>query len=177
MNLTGWAIPTATDIAFALDVLVLLESRGPVTLKVLLSAVAVIDDLGAIIIIALFYTDHLRIAMLATAALDIAVLAALNLCGARNIGAYLLIGIDWGKVPGQVALGIAELPEGVDWRIFSGMAMLCGIGFTMSRFIGKPAFEEQMATYAAAVRMGVLGGSLCAAILGILILRGNTKND
>jgi len=260
--LQGWAIPTATDIAFALGVLALMGSRVPVTLKVLLSAVAVIDDLGAIIIIALFYTDHLSVAMLAAAGLGIAALAALNFCGVRNIGAFLLIGIvvwlavlksgvhatlagvavamfipgkrdaagnsplatlehalrswviyaivpvfafanagvaltgiDWGKFPVDIALGIscgllfgkaigvflacwlavkigvAELPERVNWRMLSGMAMLCGIGFTMSLFIGTLAFEEQMATYAAAVRIGVLGGSLCAGILGIFTLR------
>lgn len=266
----GWAIPTATDIAFALGVLALLGSRVPATLKVLLSAVAVIDDLGAIVIIAMFYTDHLSLSMLAAAAAGIAGLLALNLAGVRNIGAYLLVGIvvwiavlksgvhatlagvavamfipatassssahghapletlehalkpwviyaivpvfafanagvaltgiEWSTFPGAVALGIAaglvagktigvfavswltvkmgvaELPEGVSWPMLLGMALLCGIGFTMSLFIGTLAFEQNMGTYAAALRIGVLGGSLCAGVLGMLLLRHSTKS-
>jgi len=269
----GWAIPTATDIAFALGILALLGSRVPPALKILLTAIAVIDDLGAIIIIALFYTDNLSGSMLAAAAGGIAVLFALNAGKVRNIGVYLVVGLfiwvavlksgvhatlagvvvalfipadardgaresplatlehalqPWvmyaivptfafanagvallgasgegfpagvsiaialGLVAGKtigvfglswlaVKLRIAELPEGVDWRFMLGMAMLCGIGFTMSLFIGTLAFENldaaQSLAYGAAVRMGVLGGSLVAAIAGVVLLKLALRNS
>lgn len=92
-NLAGWAIPAATDIAFALGVLALLGSRVPVALKALLLAIAVIDDIGAIVIIALFYTPGVELAMLAAAA---AVLVTLALIGRAKVGSslpYVLLGI------------------------------------------------------------------------------------
>ena len=90
--LSGWAIPAATDIAFALGVLALLGSRVPVELKIFLLALAIIDDLGAIIIIALFYTSQLSFNVLAIAALGVLALAYLNYRGLQRTSAYLVIG-------------------------------------------------------------------------------------
>ncbi|HEY1843277.1 MAG TPA: Na+/H+ antiporter NhaA [Buttiauxella sp.] len=89
----GWAIPAATDIAFALGILALLGNRVPVALKVFLMALAIIDDLGAIVIIALFYTSDLSLLSLAVAAGAIAVMVLLNACNVRRTGLYILVGL------------------------------------------------------------------------------------
>jgi Na+:H+ antiporter, NhaA family len=253
--LRGWAIPAATDIAFALGILVLLGSRVPASLKIFLTAVAIIDDLGAILIIAFFYTDKLSLAALAGAGVGIAVLLLLNRLRVMAIGPYVLVGLviwvfvyksgihatlagvitalaiplDDGKggspleraehalhpwvafavlpmfafanagvllqsVPLGIAAGLvlgkavgvfgaswllikfagARLPAGAGWASFFGVCVLCGMGFTMSLFIGGLAFEGQGADYETQLKIGVLGGSLLAGVLGsLMLLRGN----
>jgi Na+:H+ antiporter, NhaA family len=258
--LRGWAIPTATDIAFALGVLVLLGSRVPASLKVFLTAVAILDDLGAILVIAFFYTSQLSTSMLAAAALGVLALVVLNRCKVTSIGPYVVVGlIIWlcvlksgihatlagvitalaiplsdGKggsplksaehalhpwvafavlpmfafasagvslqginaslftqtVPLGIALGLvagkaigvfsaswllirfagAQLPAQSSWPQFFGVCALCGVGFTMSLFIGSLAFEDVGAGYAVQVKLGVLGGSVVAALVGVGIL-------
>jgi NhaA family Na+:H+ antiporter len=259
--LRGWAIPTATDIAFAVGVLAILGSRVPASLKAFLLALAIIDDLGAIIIIAVFYTSDLSMLSLGLAAIGICVLIALNASGVTRVAPCALVGIfiwvcvlksgvhatlagvvvalaiplhgadesgasplerlehnlaPWvlfgvmplfafanagvslsgmslgsifEPIPLGVALGllvgktagifgavwaavrwqVASAPEGATWDQVLGVAMLGGIGFTMSLFIGMLAFPDP--AYAAPLRLGVLVGSLLSAIGGYLLLR------
>ncbi|CDX26436.1 sodium-proton antiporter [Mesorhizobium sp. ORS 3324] len=263
--LSGWAIPTATDIAFALGVLSLLGSRVPASLKVFLTALAIIDDLGAVIIIALFYTSGLSLAYLAAAFAAIAVLVALNRMRVMHLLPYLVLGaVLWvlvlksgvhatlagvalaltiplerspgighdqehsplhrlehglhslvpfivipifgfanagvplgglsfaalvepltlgvaaglvvGKLVGVFAssgiairLGLADLPAHAGWLHMLGISLLCGIGFTMSLFIGLLAFANDAALQDA-VKVGILAGSLVAALLGAAVL-------
>lgn len=264
-TLRGWAVPAATDIAFALGVLSLLGSRVPASLKVFLTAVAILDDLGAVAIIALFYTTDLSFAMIGFAVLALGALAALNRLGVLRIWPYLLIGaVLWccvlrsglhptlagvalafaiplrrtparpddresplhvlehalqpwvaflivpifgfanagvslagvdraalfGPVPLGIALGLflgkqlgvftsslaairvglADLPANATWAQFYGVALLCGIGFTMSLFIGLLAFPLSSAL-TDATKIGVLAGSLASAFTGALLMR------
>ena len=92
-TLGGWAIPAATDIAFALGALALVGSRAPAALKIFLLALAVLDDLGAIVVIALFYTSNLSLGALGIAAAGFAVLLAMNLLGVKRIGLYIVVGL------------------------------------------------------------------------------------
>jgi NhaA family Na+:H+ antiporter len=271
VHLSGWAIPAATDIAFALGVLALLGDRVPASLKVLLTAVAVLDDLGAVAIIAFFYTSDLAFGALALAIAGLAVLILLNRMKVAALWPYLLIGgaiwyfvllsgvhatlagvavaltIPMRAAPGRpddvesplhrlehrlqpwvaylivpifgfanagvslaglspamlldsLPLGIAaglflgkqvgvfaaiwlctrlrlaDVPAGAGWGQVYGMSVLCGIGFTMSLFIGNIAFQEGSAA-TDAVKMGVLMGSIASAALGWLVMRNSSRES
>jgi Na+:H+ antiporter, NhaA family len=261
---SGWAIPAATDIAFALGVLAILGSRVPTSLKIFLTALAILDDLGAIIIIALFYTSDLSLMMLGAAALCLVVLVALNRFGITALLPYLIVGaVLWffvlksgihatlagvalaltiplqadpkktraedaplhrlehalhkpvayaiipifglanagvslsglsldailsplplgialglfiGKQAGVYAfselairLNLADVPAGATRLQCYGVALLCGIGFTMSLFIGALAFPDQP-ELSDATKIGVLMGSALSALAGYLLL-------
>lgn len=262
----GWAIPMATDIAFAVGVVALLGKQVPVPLKVFLLALAIIDDLGAIIVIALFFSGGLSMKALAVAAVAIAVLILLNrlrvghpctylvvgtiLWGAvlksgihatlagvivgfciplygrdgnrplhefehiispwcsffilplfafANAGVYLgnvdfsmifsplPLGIGLGLLVGKtlgvfsfsyisVKLGIAKLPNRVYFKQIFAIAVLCGIGFTMSMFLAGLAFEgESDSVVHTLSRLGILLGSSASAIIGYLLLKKATS--
>jgi NhaA family Na+:H+ antiporter len=258
-TLRGWAIPAATDIAFALGVLLLLGKRVPTSLKLLLSAVAVLDDLAAIVIIAAFYTESLSFAMLGLSLACVGLLALFNRLGVMRVTPYAIVGVvlwvcvlksgvhatlagvatalaipmrdsaghsplvqlehglsPWvafgvvpvfafanagvslggleegalttplalgiiaGLVAGKavgvflfgslgVALGLARLPARASLVHFAGVAFLCGIGFTMSLFIGNLAFPDEPGRMAV-VRLSVLAGSLVSALVGVAVL-------
>ena len=261
--LKGWAIPSATDIAFSLGVLALLGSRVPTSVKIFLMALAIIDDLGAIIIIALFYTTDLSTVSIVLASICMVILIFLNRVGITSLGPYMLVGVimwtcvlksgvhatlagvalaftipmravnehgnsplkelehklhswvnyfiiplfafsnagvalGWEQLKGllepspmgvivglfigkqlgvftftwvTIKLGFAKLPTGATWRHIYGMAILCGIGFTMSLFIGSLAFETEGTEYLIADRAGILLGSLLSAVVGYLVLK------
>ena len=259
LAMRGWAIPVATDIAFSLGVLALLGSRVPLSLKVFLTAVAVIDDLGAIAIIAIFYSEDLKLNLLGYAVVLLVIMTAINLLGVKSRLPYLLggailwllllksgvhatlagvftalciphgqagagtsttlsrlehdlhtpvtyfimplfafanaglslkgisvatvftealpAGILFGLLLGKpigiccaswlaVKSGIGHLPRGCNWKLMLGVAFLCGIGFTVSLFIGNLGFQEVDPALLNKVKAGVLGGSLLAGLLG-----------
>ncbi len=262
VNLRGWAIPAATDIAFALGVMALLGSRVPVSLKVFLTSLAIFDDVGAILIIAFFYTEGLTVTALLFACVMIMALFVLNLLGVTNKAPYIIIGLAlWvavlksgihatiagvilaffiplrtGDVTGPsplremehdlhatvsygilplfafanagislkgirlssllyplplgiaaglflgkqvgvflfsflaVKLGIAAPLESVGWKAFYGVAILCGIGFTMSLFISSLAFQPGTLGESVDERIGIIAGSFISAITGYVIL-------
>jgi NhaA family Na+:H+ antiporter len=264
-TIRGWAIPAATDIAFALGVLSLVGKRVPPALKIFLLALAIIDDLGAILVIAILFTAKLSLLSLGLAAVGLSGLFLLNRRGVTRLAPYMLVGAfiwvcvlksgvhatlagvavaffiplraehedghsplrhlehtlhPWvaywimplfafanagvsfaGMSPGSLleplSLGIAaglflgkqvgvfglsflavkaricRLPDGVGWAALYGMALLTGIGFTMSLFIGTLAFEGP--ALAAGVRLGVLAGTLLSALAGFGVLRLVTR--
>lgn len=251
-NLEGWAIPTATDIAFSIGILALLGTRAPAALKVLLLAIAVIDDLAAIIIIALFYTSGLSGSAMAMAAICISLLFVMNRMGVQRPAVYILVsfvlwaavlksgvhatlagviaaffipvahtkhmehalhpwvvfvimpvfafanagipldgitpahlatplaggilaGLAVGKPLGvfgaiwlAIKSGLAPMPGTLTWPHLFGISLLCGIGLTMSLFIGTLAFPPGDALRD--VRIGIIAGSFISGVLGYLIL-------
>jgi len=259
----GWAIPAATDIAFALGVLALLGSRVPTSLKIFLTSLAIFDDIGAILIIAAFYTAKISVTALIFAAFCIVVLFLLNKRNVIKKSPYIIIGlIMWiailksgvhatlagvvlamfipirsksdaaisplksmehglhgvvaffvlpvfafanagislrgvgadqlfHNVPIGIALGLffgkqigifglcllciklklAQLPLGMNWLSLYGTSILCGIGFTMSLFIGSLAFEDTGVKALFDERFGIIIGSLVAGITGYFILK------
>jgi NhaA family Na+:H+ antiporter len=252
----GWAIPTATDIAFTLGVLALFGARVPPALKIFLTALAILDDLLAVLIIALFYGHGLSPLFLALAAVTLAVVWALSRARVTMLWPYLLLGlllwlfvlksglhatlagvalafavpaptpgsvsrrlehglVNWvafaivplfafanagvslagmglsaltepvtlgvvlglflGKQMGvfgaawaSVKLGLARLPADTGWAALYGAALLCGIGFTISLFIGALAFGAAAA--GAEAKLGVLIGSLLSGVSGLVVL-------
>ena len=257
-GMRGWAIPTATDIAFSLGVLSLLGSRVPNSLNVFLMTLAIIDDLAAIVIIAIFYTDNLSIPALSVAFMSVVVLAVINHFNIRSRLAYIIVSavlwlsilhsgvhatiagvisamfipitktergsmlknieddlhglvafgilplfafvnagvslhdMDFSMlsmpVPAGIALGLflgkqigvfsfsliliksglAKLPQGASWLSFYGVAVLCGIGFTMSLFVNGLAYGNTN-LFAHTDRLAILLGSLVSGIVGYAI--------
>jgi len=254
----GWAIPSATDIAFALGVLALVGSRAPTSLKVFLTAIAIMDDLAAIVIIALFYTAELHLLALTGAGAVLLLLIVLNRLKVLSLWPYLLLGaalwvlvlqsgihatlagvalamtiplrtfdhsplhhlehvlhkpvafvitplfgfanaglsfagiglsalLDsvpmgvglglfvgkqigvFGVTFGLVRMGWARLPRGASLSQLYGVSVLCGVGFTMSLFIGGLAFADPLLIDE--TKIGVLAGSLASALVGLAILR------
>ena len=262
----GWAIPMATDIAFALGIMALLSKQVPLPLKIFLLALAIIDDLGAIVVIALFFSHELSVQALIFSGVSILTLVLLNrfrvsaLCAYMVIGAILwasvlksgvhatlagviigfciplkgkkgerplhdfehilapwssfvilplfafanagvsfdgidvsmissplLLAIACGLIIGKpvgvfgfsyisVKLGLAKLPDGINFKQIFAVAVLCGIGFTMSMFLASLAFDadagESVNTLS---RLGILLGSTVSATLGYLFLKQTTK--
>ena len=266
--ISGWAIPAATDIAFALGVLSVLGSRAPLSLKVFLTTIAIFDDIAAIGVIAIFYTSDLSLLALTLGLTGTAVLIFFNLAGVSRIAPYIVVGVfiwvcvlksgvhatlagfavalalplrtrdpDWsplkhlehslhpwvaffilpifafanagisffgissdvifgtvsvgiaaglffGKQAGVLAvvwamvkLRLARLPDGTNWLSIYGVAVLTGIGFTMSFFIGSLAYPSDDVELMAATRVGVLTGSLLSAVVGYTILRMSSNPD
>jgi len=261
----GWAIPAATDIAFALGILMLLGQRVPISLKVFLVSLAIFDDLGAIIIIAIFYSADLSSIALLMGTLCIGILAVMNWRGVTTLSPYILVGIImWiavlksgvhatlagvalaafipmrdakdeqhsplrelehdlhsvvafgvlplfafvnsgislagvsfadllhpvplgiaaglfvGKQVGifflcvlAIKAGLARMPDGANWGSLYGVSMLCGVGFTMSLFVGSLAFENTTLDPEIIFdeRLGIILGSLLSGVFGYIVLR------
>jgi NhaA family Na+:H+ antiporter len=266
--MNGWAIPTATDIAFALGILSLLGNRVPVSLKIFLMTLAIIDDLGAIVIIALFYTNELSTLSISIAALSLVILFIMNRMNVAIKSAYILVGLilwvsvlksgvhatlagvalafmiplsskdkqgksfsmaremehdlhNWvafmilplfafvnagvdlkGISPGEMAgsvpmgimfgniiskqagvfgfswlaikTGIASLPKESSWMQLYGVAVLTGIGFTMSLFVDTLAYDDTK-LFHYADKLAILLGSLFSGVVGYLILKIATR--
>jgi len=265
----GWAIPAATDIAFSLGVLALLGTRVPVSIKIFLTSLAIFDDIGAIVIIAIFYTAKISFPALIVVACCIFILALFNVRNIESKSLYLLVGvIMWvsmlksgvhatlagvvlamfiplksatrtnysplqnlehdlhatvaffilpifafansgisfagintehvfHSVPLGIAIGLfigkqmgifgicwlaitlklTGLPKGMSWGSLYGTAILCGIGFTMSLFIGSLAFEETDTNLLFDERLGIILGSLASGFVGYLVLRFSLRSN
>lgn len=268
VGIKGWAIPAATDIAFALGILALLGSRVPVSLKIFLTSLAIFDDIGAILVIALFYTADIAGSALGVVALCVAVLFGFNRLGIASKSPYILVGvIMWvatlksgvhatlagvvlamfiplrakgsddsplkelehdlhhvvaffvlpvfafanaglalggitldqvmhgvplgiaaglfiGKQVGvfglcwlAIRLGLARLPGGMTHSTLYATSALCGVGFTMSLFIGSLAFGDAGAAKLFDERLGIILGSLASGMLGYVLLHFTLRAD
>ena len=175
----GWGIPMATDTAFAVGVLALLHRHIPAGLTAFLTALAIIDDLGAILVIAVFYTETINLPFLTAAILLLLLLIFLNAAGIRRPAVYFLIG---GLVPFGITLmtwlslrlGLGQLSEGVQMRHIVGVGLLGGMGFTMSIFIASLGFTSETGTLIAG-KTAILLASLIAGVSGFLWLRFSGK--
>lgn len=144
--LNGWAIPAATDIAFALGILALLGNRVPPALRAFLATLAVVDDIGAIIIIAIFYTDHLSALSMAVAGAMILVLFALNRLKVAAVAPYLLVGL---------VMWVAVLKSGVHATL-AGVVLALFIPYRVKGESGQPLSEEMEHSIARTVALGIM---------------------
>src|SRR5205085_721664 len=170
----GWAIPTATDIAFAVGVLSLIGRSVPAALRMLLLTLAIIDDVVAILVIAFYYSGGVAAAGLLVIAAGVMAVLLLQWLGVRAALAYLLPGaVVWiGILLASVAavrLKLCQLPEDVRWPQMALVGLLGGIGFTMSIFIANLAFEDSRLLVAA--KLAVLVASTLAAALALVFGR------
>jgi Na+:H+ antiporter, NhaA family len=169
----GWGVPMATDIAFAVGVLALVSRAIPTSVKVFLLAIAIVDDLGAVLVIAFFYTSQISGAALAIVGAFLAGLVALNILRVHRPLPYLILGVGlWAATLASgihswiaVKSGLASLPTGATVRQIVGVSVLCGIGFTMSLFVANLAFPN-LAGQLTAAKVGILAASLAAGIIG-----------
>lgn len=264
--INGWAIPTATDIAFALGILAIVGAKVPLQLKIFLTSLAIFDDLGAIIVIAIFYTEQLSVTSLVISAAMIIILWGLNRKNITDTSPYIFFGVVlWvavlksgvhatlagvilaffipikgkegepsplkslehnlhamvafiilpifafanagvnlsgigfddvispvplgiilglfvGKQIGvfgfcfvAIKLGFAKLPTNVNWHLLYGASLLCGVGFTMSLFIGSLAFEQSGENLIFQDRLGIIIGSVISGVLGYIVIKLGVK--
>jgi len=169
----GWAIPAATDIVLALAFLALLGQRVPTSLKVFLTALAICDDFGTLVIIAVFYSGELSTFSIILALVGIVAALLLNRMRVTQIAAYVLVGV-FATARAAVWMGHASLPPGVSWWQLYGVSLLADVGFTMSLFIAALAFNEPGAILT--TKLSIVVGSLLSAAAGMLVLHFACRN-
>jgi len=164
----GWGIPMATDIAFSLAVLAFLKDKVPRGLRIFLTAFAIADDLGAVIVIALFYTKTIVWQNLIFSTLFLVSLGVVNKLWIRKTLVYIVLGIGmWFSILGSKLLQ-APLMRGIKWSHIAGVGLLGGIGFTMSLFISGLSFTSaQVLDFS---KLGIIAGSVVSGIAGWIVL-------